>query len=183
MEYYDKHNQPEQHCPHGCAAHARWVGGIVGTMGPVYVVCCVPGICPSCARTANEPWRENRQHLPIHTYKTRTYKVRPLALKPGRSSYPLPPEKTLSACHALRSTRKASRPRPMCPAGLAVPSTWCFAEKCSYEEKSWQKYENLTNIRIHIRILPGHVLHTRSLISNYPHHHAWATTAVVRMYW
>ena len=34
--------------------------------------------------------------------------------------------------------------------GFMCPSTYCFAEKCSCEEKSWQKYEKLTNIRIHI---------------------------------
>ena len=37
--------------------------------------------------------------------------------------------------------------------GLMCPSTCCFAEKRSYEEKSWQKYENLTNIRIHVFIV------------------------------
>ena len=30
------------------------------------------------------------------------------------------------------------------------PNTWCFAEKCWYEEKNWENYENLINVRRHI---------------------------------
>ena len=43
-----------------------------------------------------------------------------------------------------RDLDKCVRPGFMCP------STCCFVEKRSYEEKSRQKYENLTNIRIHV---------------------------------
>ena len=51
-------------------------------------------------------------------------------LKPGKSSYPLPPEnKPLSACHALQSVRIVPRPRPMCPAGLHVPEILVFCRK------------------------------------------------------
>ena len=40
--------------------------------------------------------------------------------------------------------------------GFSCPSTYCFAEKCSCEEKSWRKYEKLTNIRAHLYPAWGH---------------------------
>ena len=73
----DKHNEPQQYCAYGCVAHARRVGGSVGTMGSA-IVCCVPGV------------KKTDDNLPI-----RTYEIRPLVSKPGKSSYPLPPEKKL----------------------------------------------------------------------------------------
>ena len=37
----NKHNEPQQYCAYWCVAHARRMGGSVGTMGSV-IVCCVP---------------------------------------------------------------------------------------------------------------------------------------------
>ena len=102
---------------YGCVAHARCVGGGVVTMGSVHVVCCVPGVCPNSVLTALESLGK-------------TYKVRPLVLKPGKSSYPLPPgKKTLSARHALQSARIAPRPGAMCPPGLPVSEYLMFCRK------------------------------------------------------
>ena len=48
-----------------------------------------------------------------------TYKITPLVLKPGKTSYPRPPtKKTFSACHALHTARIEPGSRSMCPAGL-----------------------------------------------------------------
>ena len=114
--------------------------------------CCVPDICPnnySCVLTAHERKRDNI----IIPVRIRTYKIMPLVLKLGKSSYPLPPEKNLERPpRASECTNRAETyivdqcVRP----GFSRPSTSCFAEKCWYEEKSWQKYENLTNVRIHM---------------------------------
>ena len=49
---------------------------------------------------------------------------------PEKCSCPLPLEnKTLSACHALRSARIAPRPRPKCPDGLPVSMSLAFCLK------------------------------------------------------
>ena len=55
----DKLHRPQQYTTakhahvYGCIAHARRVGGRVGTKGPVHVFCCVPGICPDGMLTAH----------------------------------------------------------------------------------------------------------------------------------
>ena len=112
----------------------------------------MPDICPnnySCVLTAHERKRDNI----IIPVRIRTYKIMPLVLKLGKSSYPLPPEKNLERPpRASECTNRAETyivdqcVRP----GFSRPSTSCFAEKCWYEEKSWQKYEKLTNVRIHL---------------------------------
>ena len=122
----DKHNQPQQYCAFGCVAHAWSVDGSVGTMGSVYVVCCIPDPCLSCVLTARESLREEADHM----FPIRTYEIGPLVSKPGKSSYPLPSEKKrLSARHALQSARIAPRPGPMCPAGLPVSEYLVFGRR------------------------------------------------------
>ena len=39
----NKHNEPQQYCAYWCVAHARRMGGSVGTMGSV-IICCVPRV-------------------------------------------------------------------------------------------------------------------------------------------
>ena len=51
----DIHNKPQQYYVYGCVAHARRVGGGVGTMGSV-IVCCVLGV------------KKTDDNLPIRTY-------------------------------------------------------------------------------------------------------------------
>ena len=108
----DKHNEPQQYCAYGCVAHARRVGGSVGTMG---------SICDCLLRT----WCEENRHIHLdNNLPIRTYKIRPLVLKPGKSSYPLPPvNKKSGACHALQRARIAPGLRPTCPAGLPVSTS------------------------------------------------------------
>ena len=91
---------------------------------------CNDGICACCLLRA---WRmselcANSSHESLYCCRgkkttllcTGTYvKSKAFVLKPGKSSYPLPPEKTtFSARHALQSARIVPRRRPMCPAGL-----------------------------------------------------------------
>ena len=95
--------------------------------------------------------RENRQHLPI-----RTHKIWHLVLKPEESYCPLPPGKTKEE-HPPRAPECADGAETSTNvsgwASFVRALTWCFAEKCSYDEKSWHnKREKLTNIRIHIYI-------------------------------
>ena len=113
----DKDNEPQQYCAYGCVAHARRVGGGVGTMG---------SICDRLLRI----WCKENRHIHLdNNLPIRTYKIMPLVLIPGKSSYPPPPEKTLSACHALQSVRIAPGPRPMYPPGLHAPEYLVFHGK------------------------------------------------------
>ena len=89
----------------------RWNDGICA--------CCVLRtwyMSELCAHSSGEP-RGETDNVFTDT-SVRTYKIRPLVLKPGKSSYLLPPETTFNARRALQSARIALRPRPMCPAGL-----------------------------------------------------------------
>ena len=95
---------------------------------------CMSGLCA-------RDWAKSCRHF------TGTYvKIRPILLKPGKSSYPLPPKKKLRACHALQRARIAPGPRPMRPDGLRVSTTWRFAQKCSYER---DMFETLRKIPKH----------------------------------
>ena len=49
--------------------------------------------------------------------------------EPGKSSYTLPAENTLSACHASCSARMELKPRPTCPDGLPVSAYLAFCRK------------------------------------------------------
>ena len=63
------------------------------------VACRLPGTCLGCVFVKG---KKAGDILLIRTYKTR-----PLALKPGKSYDPLPPNKTLWAWHTLQSTDRA----------------------------------------------------------------------------
>ena len=66
----DKNNQPQQYCAYGCAAHARRVGGSVGTMGyvHVYAFCLLctwymSELCSQLMSAYNSRREENRPHV------------------------------------------------------------------------------------------------------------------------
>ena len=86
---------------------------------------------------------------PVRTYKN----TKDSTEKPGKSSYPLSPEKkTSGACQALQGSRIAPGPRPMCPAGLRMSTTQRLPKKWSYEEICSKKYEKKRNITIYTRL-------------------------------
>ena len=72
---------------------------------------------------------------------------------PGKSPYPLSPEKkkTLSAHHVSSSARIELKPRPQVPDGLLVSTYLAFRLKCAYEERWSKSDEKYKNIRIHTR--------------------------------
>ena len=82
---------------------------VLSACSVVYLWCYVLGCV--LVREGNE----NRQNL------TGTYvQNRPHTEKPGKSSYPLPKKKTLSARHASYSARIELKPRRQVPDGLPV---------------------------------------------------------------
>ena len=81
----------------------------------------------------------------------RTYEIRPLVSKPGKSSYPLLREKRFERltrapeCTDCAETWTNASGRASCARSFIV-----LPKSVLYKEKSCQQYENLTNIRIHI---------------------------------
>ena len=118
-------------------------------------ICCLCCVLCSDAKTRTGTYMKDRKNDDIPV--VRTCKIRSLVLNPGKSSYPLPPEKKKLCAPATRFRVHGSRrdPDQCVRPRLSCPSTCCFAEKCSCEKKNWQKYEKLTNIRTHIWISQG----------------------------
>ena len=89
---FDKHNQPQQYCAYRWVGRAQRVGGSIVMMEFVHVVCCLPGIY---VQTLSSQLMRTRKQTTILIYVllVRTYKIRPLVLKPGKSASPLPPGK------------------------------------------------------------------------------------------
>lgn len=106
----DEHN--DQYSADGCVTRARYCLRVL-TRCSVKMLCSVHAcllstwymsgsLCPSKGRKQTTFYRHVRSR----------YKIRPPVLKPGNSSYPLPPNKTLrGADHALQRAWIAPRPR------------------------------------------------------------------------
>ena len=86
----------------------------------------------------------------------RTYKIRPHAEKPGKSSYPLPREKTLSTRHASHRARIEPKPRPMCSAGPPVSGYSACCRKALARREKLRKVRKIHQQTIHISI-PGNL--------------------------
>ena len=106
-----------------------------------WVVCCLCCVLRSDAKNCTGTYYEymkDKKNEDIS--EVRTYKIKPLVLKPGKSSDPLPPEKKkLTARHALQSARIAPRPRPMCLAGFLVSEYLMFRRKVLLQREKLAK--------------------------------------------
>ena len=121
-------------------SHTHDVAMLVLTGGGIVTLCSVRGACrlPGTCLGGVLVRRQRKAGNVFYRYKRTSYKLRPLVLKPGTSSYPPPvKKKTLSAHRALHAGRTAPRPRPMCRTGFSwLVGTYRFVEKCPYEDKS-----------------------------------------------
>ena len=69
--------------------------------------------------------------------------------EPGKSSYTLPAEKTLSACHASYSARMELKPPPTCPDGLPVSAYVTFCRKVLVQRDMLEEDEKITIVHIY----------------------------------
>ena len=69
---------------------------------------------------------------------------------PGKSSYPLPQKKTLSARHALNTARIAPRPRPQCSDGLPLQNPFGFCSNSARAKRYDRKQTKNSHLPLYI---------------------------------
>ena len=100
-------------------------------------------VLPKIAVYEEKSWQKYEKLTSIRIH------IRPLVSKPRKSSYPLPPEKSFERVpRALECTDRAETWTTVSGRASCARAFGVLPKSAVYEEKSWRKYEKLTNILV-----------------------------------